>query len=651
MWCMSKKKIALLSIFPEGEYQQRVMGGIFRQCQLYNYDVVNISPLVQISNYNKDYVHGELNIYNIINFDLFDGLLITPIPMIEDQNFSLLNALLEKIKKECKKPVISIDYDFGDFDAVFTDDKTAFIHLTEHLIKTHNCKNISVLSGPAENESTLTRSRLDGIRETMNKYQLELKPEQIYPGDFWYTSGELLGARYLSKELELPDAVMCLSDHMAIGLTNFLVKHGIKVPESVIITGYGAVHEAAVNTPPVTSYAADQRYTGELAVNRLHSILEPDEEEIPCEEAGTSNLCFGQTCGCPADLNYIRESLLTSQLKISHNFKDQSIWNKVDIGILHDSYMTETLTATSSPEECFCKIYESKYLIKPYEHFYICMNENWLDDSMDIEDGYSDDINLVLSADREIKVHGANNHVFLGPDREKKFPKSKMLPFLFEEYDSPQIFYFVPLHFSRISMGYAVLQNNLSEPNPPGIVFRTYIRYINNALEMIRTRYQIAYFAEHDTMTDLYNRRGMLRLIKEKSKKASEDKVWFAIVIDMDNLKVRNDKFGHEEGDRGIITVANAAAHICDRNEICVRGGGDEFYVLGLGDYTQADMELKVQKFNQYLALRNEDLSIPVFASIGYALGKNNNIESCHKVIDKADKKMYEEKQIKKTGK
>lgn len=646
---MSRKKIALLSIFPEGEYQQRVMSGIFHQCQLYNYDVVDISPLVQVSNYNKDYVYGELNIYNLINFDLFDGVLITPIPMVEDQDFTLANVLLEKIKAECKKPVVSIDYDFGSYPSVFTEDKSAFFHITEHLIKKHKCKNFSVLAGP--DNGTLSKSRMAGIYEALSKYNLELNPNQIYAGDYWYTSGELLGARYLSKELEMPDAVICLSDHMAIGLTNFLIKHGIKVPKELIVTGYGAVQEAAGNTPAITSYAADQSLTGARAVNKLHSILEPGAKEYVCKEAGRSNLRIGSTCGCKEDLSYIRESIISSQMKISHNYQDKSIWNKVDIGILQNSYMTETLTSTISPEECFSKIYEAKYLLKPYEHFYICMNQNWLDNAMDFEDGYSEKINLALTADREIKIHGALNHVFLSPDRQQLFPKTQMLPALFDNYDKPQVFFFVPLHFSRNSLGYAVLQNDLDNPNPPGIVFRTFIRYINNALEMIRTRYQIAYFAEHDTMTDLYNRRGMLGAVKSMFSSSSPDDIWFAIVIDMDNLKVLNDKFGHEEGDKGIISLANAARYICQPGEICVRGGGDEFYVIGLGKYTEADMEDKVRKFNEYLENRKEELKIPVCASVGYALAKNKDNDICHRVLDIADKKMYEQKQEKKSGK
>ena len=137
---MMRKRIGLLTIFPEAEYQQRILPGIFSQAEKYDYDVVVFAFLVQVCNINKRYVHGEFNVFELINFSLFDGIIITPVPMTEAQNYILYDSL--------------------------------------------------------------------------------------------------------------PDVVICLSDLMAIGLTNHLLRNGIKVPEQVIVTGYEAVQEASLNNPP-----------------------------------------------------------------------------------------------------------------------------------------------------------------------------------------------------------------------------------------------------------------------------------------------------------------------------------------------------------------------------------------------------------------
>ena len=218
------------------------------------------------------------------------------------------------------------------------------------------------------------------------------------------------------------------------------------------------------------------------------------------------------------------------------------------------------------------------------------MNDTWLNTDSDIIEGYSDNILLSVFAEANSKLHGWNNHVFADEENKRPFPKEKMLPAFEEElnegFTPPQVYYFAPVHFGNISLGYAVLQNDLSTPGLIGEVFRNYLRNINNALEMSRTKYRSIYLAEHDAMTGLKNRRGMKYALQPKMQAAAEGAKIFAIVIDMDDLKKRNDLHGHSEGDNGIMVIARAARSISDEGEICVRGGGDEFLVLGVGSYT-----------------------------------------------------------------
>ena len=140
---MKRKRICLVTISPETEYPHRVMEGVFSQAKLYGYDIVVVSALVSVCNYNKNYLHGELNIYNIINQELFDGFIITPVPMTEDKNVFLYEQLLRQFEG-CKKPVVALDNPFGDFPVVYTDDKTSFFNITEHLINEHKCSRAQI---------------------------------------------------------------------------------------------------------------------------------------------------------------------------------------------------------------------------------------------------------------------------------------------------------------------------------------------------------------------------------------------------------------------------------------------------------------------------------------------------------------------------
>ena len=480
----------------------------------------------------------------------------------------------------------------------------------------------------------------------MAKYGLELKEEQIYFGDFWYTSGQVLARRYLSGELKLPDAVVCLSDHMAIGLVNTLIEHGIRVPEDVIVTGYEAENEASVNVPPITSYVSKQDVAGADAVDYLHSIITPNEKKLPYFSNENVDLCIGATCGCEEDFKYTRKLLEVSQTVANYNYIGLGVWNSVDIGMLRESYMMENLTATTCPEECFEEIYKSCNLIDPNNAFYICLNEEWLDLDYNRQDGFSNRINLALTVKNNTELPADCMGIAYSP--RNFFDLKDMLPALSEENDEPQVYYFSSLHFNNISLGYAVLKQSLLKNNLMSNVYRNFLRNINNALEMTRTKCNIVYISEHDAMTKHYNRRGLEnQLIKMVSRAKDSDK-WFAIVIDMDNLKFRNDNYGHVEGDKGILIVADAASYITDRNEVCVRSGGDEFFVIGIGKYTENDIKNKVSKFNEYIEKKNSIIDIPVSASIGYSIVSYSAVGSYQQVVNKADEEMYINKRAKK---
>ena len=606
-----RKRIGVITACPENDYQHHVLEGIFAQADVYNYDVFVFSTLAHVSTKSKEHVQGELNIYNLINFDLLDAIIVVPIAITEEAETKIVETLLKQFKAECNIPVVSIDIPFGDYPVIRTDEKTPFAQITDHLLDVHGCKNIAVLNGPKEYDGS--QIRLDGIEESLNRHGLNLDKDQVYYGDFWYTSGEALGEKYLNHELPLPDAVICTSDYMAIGLTNTLVKGGIKVPQEVIITGFDAVAEASMNIPAITTYKPYLADTAARAVSYLHSRISPKEKEKTIEPVSQAYLCLGSTCGCPEDEVYTHARIRQNQYMLQQNYSDEKIWNGIGIGMLFESYTNEILTGTSSTEECLLKIYESKYLIRPYEYLYLCMNQNWYDSDYDFETGYAEQMNMCIYADRLQENPGDKNHIFYGVEKEKLFPSKQMLPdmALNKKSDHPQVYYFFPVHFNTISLGYMIIQNNLTEEYIPGLVFRNYMRMINNALEMSRTRNKIISISEHDMMTNLLNRRGLdnsLQIMNSRGKKGDK---WLAIVSDMDGLKFLNDNFGHSKGDEGLNFIADSMRSICAQDEVCSRSGGDEFVVAGLGQYSESEIEERIRHFNTRINAFNSDNNIP----------------------------------------
>ena len=643
-----RKRIGVITACPENDYQRYVLSGILAQANACNFDVFVFSPLAHVTSNSKEHVKGELNIFNLINFELLSAVIVMPIALTENNDRTIVNALLEQFKANCKIPVVSIDLPFGDYPVIRTDEKTPFVQITDHLIEVHGCKNISVLNGPAGFEGS--KIRLSGIEESLQNHGLSLNKNQIYNGDFWYTGGETLGQKYLHNELPLPDAVICTSDYMAIGLTNTLIKGGINVPSKVIVTGFDAVAEASMNNPPVTTYKPYLFNTAARTVSYIQKLLSPKEDIPLAELPSKSYLCLGSTCGCPADEEYTHEKLRQNLYMLQQNFNDKKVWDGIGISTLFESYTNEILTGTSSTKECLLRIYESEYLIHPYENVFLCLNKNWADSDFDFEKGYSDQMNMCIFESNHNNDHSPQNHVFYGKGNEKLFPVKQMLPdiALNQKTREPQVYYFFPVHFNTVSLGYMVLQNNLKQKNIPGLVFRNYIRMINNALEMSRTRNKIISLSEHDMMTNLYNRRGLENAVSLMNSRARKGDKWLAIVADMDGLKFLNDNFGHAKGDEGLNFIAHTMRNISEQNEVCVRNGGDEFAIVGLGRYTEKQIKERIKRFNNLINDFNKTSPVPFNASIGYCITPWGKPEAFDKTMEQADINMYLDKRQKK---
>lgn len=91
--------------------------------------------------------------------------------------------------------------------------------------------------------------------------------------------------------------------------------------------------------------------------------------------------------------------------------------------------------------------------------------------------------------------------------------------------------------------------------------------------------------AIRDSLTGLYNRNGLYEIANAAFKRAKRYSGSFrAFVIDIDNFKTINDKYGHPEGDRALVEFGKILIKSFREYDIIVRIGGDEFAVIMEGD-------------------------------------------------------------------
>lgn len=155
--------------------------------------------------------------------------------------------------------------------------------------------------------------------------------------------------------------------------------------------------------------------------------------------------------------------------------------------------------------------------------------------------------------------------------------------------------------------------------------------------------------AHADTTTKLPNRTSCDEIVREHNTCKSCVNHG-AVMFDLNNLKITNDKYGHKAGDA---LLANFAKILSDagKNRCFVgRWGGDEFIAIFedgrpqvIDDFIQ-DIKKAAEAFNKKDTLVNIDYAF------GYCLTEEENMYSLEQMIAIADKRMYEQKAAMKKG-
>ncbi|MGZ7046480.1 MAG: sensor domain-containing diguanylate cyclase, partial [Candidatus Aminicenantales bacterium] len=181
------------------------------------------------------------------------------------------------------------------------------------------------------------------------------------------------------------------------------------------------------------------------------------------------------------------------------------------------------------------------------------------------------------------------------------------------------------------------------------------------AMEQLATLYAIAVDRKRkedelrertltDELTGLNNRRGFFTLAEQQLKIANRSKKeMFLFFADLDGLKIINDTFGHDEGDKALVETASLLRDAFRESDIIARIGGDEFVTLAV-DVGDARPATLARRIGDRFAERNAKPGQRFVLSISHGIVCYDPEKPCsaQDLVSEADKLMYEDKVAKK---
>ncbi len=628
-----RKILGVIMSFAEGNNQSRLIQGIQKQAYELDYDVLIFTTFIK-DELTPKWQYGEHNIYNAINYDMLDGIILVLDSILVQ---SVADKIVREIKQVYNKPVVVIEIDVDGFQTVKTNDVAAIKKMVCHLIEDHNFSDIAFVTGKIGHPHS--EKRLEGYYEAIIEHNLPIDKSRTFYGDFWYHCAEGIVEQLIKSDRPLPQAVACACDATAIGIIEAFKKRGINVPEDIAVTGYDSAPAGVQYNPAITSCIFPSENTGLNAVIKIHSMITSGPYE-PIEPSEIQ-MVYGQSCGC----SYVREA---SKIFRPDRWLDDI--NPTDFNSVGND-MIEELISSSDIMDFFYKVSWFTYHIGTYEHIDICMCENWSNSAEDerqsnyLKKGYTQTMYQVLKRG----VQPESTHI----DINRRFNLEMVSPTIFEKREKPTAFFVTPIHFFDRCFGYSVITY--------GDVIRSYdadyrmvIKYIDNALESFRRQKRLEDTLRHvressitDAMTGIYNRNGYNLYAEEIFSSAQmNNKKMLVIIGDLNNLKYINDNYGHINGDIAIIAAAKAFKNAALSSKICFRFGGDEFVMIDSGEYTDSElMELQETIRGELFKSQNEiNRGFDISMSLGMFYGYVEDYNKIEQVISIADDRMFEDK-------
>lgn len=157
---------------------------------------------------------------------------------------------------------------------------------------------------------------------------------------------------------------------------------------------------------------------------------------------------------------------------------------------------------------------------------------------------------------------------------------------------------------------------------------------------------QVAHMAYHDALTELPNRRHFNDRLEQAIAEARQlgDEL-FVLIVDLDDFKQINDRYGHEAGDLVLRRVASVLRRWAEPSGLAARMGGDEFVLFRTvynsnGEVTVEEVLRRIEAVMEQERIEYGGEHLDIRMSVGISRYPQDG-GSLNELIKQADKTMY----------
>ncbi len=166
----------------------------------------------------------------------------------------------------------------------------------------------------------------------------------------------------------------------------------------------------------------------------------------------------------------------------------------------------------------------------------------------------------------------------------------------------------------------------------------------NKIQEYIENLQIVTQKAETDSLTGLSNRLTFVQRVKNYLTNTDNCERSIFLMIDIDYFKRINDNWGHDIGDKVIKEFADVIkANFCN-TDFVARMGGDEFTVFSMGNWSEKDIQKRVESIRKGIKSIDVIDDYEITASIGIALAADN-VKSYRRYYTESDIALYDAKE------